>query len=391
MRSLDYFMSESSYRSRDQKSTPLNEIERVQAELENFFSLSVELFCVITAEGCFKRINPAFEKAMGYSISELDSKTFFDFVHPEDVESTLKELKKMESDFQSERFENRFRAKSGEYRIVSWATSKDVQNGVFYCAARDLTSQKQAELKVLASAKMASLGEMASGVAHEINNPLTIIRSKVQKVIRQMETETQIFDENSMTDLQKLVQRDLRIILETTDRIAKIVKGLQTFSRDSSNDPMEVADLEVILNDALSICQQKLKQNDITLTCETSDSIQVECRGYQLSQVLLNLINNSFDAVVNLAEKWIHIEIKKMKRGVQVIVTDSGRGIPQAVVSKMMQPFFTTKEVGKGTGLGLSISTGIVADHGGRLFYDPNGPHTRFVIELPLNDTIGRV
>jgi C4-dicarboxylate-specific signal transduction histidine kinase len=107
------------------------------------------------------------------------------------------------------------------------------------------------------------------------------------------------------------------------------------------------------------------------------------CRLVQIEQVLLNLLNNSFDAIQTLEEKWIRVEIKSDANNVEWHVIDSGRGIPEDVAEKMMLPFFTTKEVGKGTGLGLSISSGIMRSHMGELLIEKNAEHTTFVIRIP--------
>jgi C4-dicarboxylate-specific signal transduction histidine kinase len=97
----------------------------------------------------------------------------------------------------------------------------------------------------------------------------------------------------------------------------------------------------------------------------------------------LNLINNSHDSVLNLKDRWVKIEVLDKDNFIEISVTDSGNGIPEPIAQKMMNPFFTTKEVGKGTGLGLSISKGLAEDHGGSLYYDPTSKNTRFVIKLP--------
>ena len=107
-------------------------------------------------------------------------------------------------------------------------------------------------------------------------------------------------------------------------------------------------------------------------------------RATQLGQVLLNLLNNAFDAVVGLDERWIRINYFLENKHLKIEVIDSGFGIPKEISEKMLQPFFTTKEVGKGTGLGLSISKGIIEDHCGRFYYQEKDQHTCFGIELPI-------
>ena len=108
------------------------------------------------------------------------------------------------------------------------------------------------------------------------------------------------------------------------------------------------------------------------------------CQKVQLSQVLMNLLNNSFDAIVDDEYKWIKIQSHQHGDRIGVSVTDSGNGIPGDIADQIFDPFYTTKGVGKGTGLGLSISAGILSNHGGRLYYDQCSPNTRFVMEFPL-------
>ena len=116
---------------------------------------------------------------------------------------------------------------------------------------------------------------------------------------------------------------------------------------------------------------------------EIDEEIEIECRLIQIEQVLLNLLNNSFDAIADLEEKWIRVDVEAEDHFVNIKVVDSGKGIPAEASEKIMMPFFTTKEVGKGTGLGLSISSGILKSHGGELSLDRNAANTTFVIRVP--------
>jgi signal transduction histidine kinase len=113
--------------------------------------------------------------------------------------------------------------------------------------------------------------------------------------------------------------------------------------------------------------------------------LAIECRPSQIEQVIINLLNNAFDAVSPLSDKWVRLDFTNFHDKIQIAVTDSGEKISPEIVEKLMLPFFTTKEIGKGTGLGLSISKGIVEDHQGKMYFDSFSSHTRFVVELPIN------
>jgi PAS domain S-box-containing protein len=239
----------------------------------------------------------------------------------------------------------------------------------------DITERKNMERQLSESTKLASLGEMSAGVAHEINNPLAIVDGKVSQILRVLGDDSPNLEQ---------VRGSLQIIKKSVARISKIVKGLKRFSRDAKEDPLEVCDLSEIVSDTLSLCGERFKVHGVELRVTPDIDTKVRCRPTQISQVLLNLLNNAFDAVRDLSEKWVDLSIVVAGQKVQVRVTDSGAGIDPEVAAKMMEPFFTTKKVGQGTGLGLSISKGIIEGHQGRLFCEPSSKNTRMVIELPI-------
>jgi signal transduction histidine kinase len=116
---------------------------------------------------------------------------------------------------------------------------------------------------------------------------------------------------------------------------------------------------------------------------ETYPRLTIECRPTEISQILLNLLNNAFDAVFSLSEKWVELQVEELPDEIRIQVTDSGSGISKGIREKLMQPFFTTKEPGKGTGLGLSISNRIALKHHGKIYLDESCKNTRFVLVLP--------
>lgn len=219
---------------------------------------------------------------------------------------------------------------------------------------------------------------MAAGIAHEINNPLAIIRTQIQVLRRTI----------------KRGKLEPEFVIDTTNRIesiivrmAKIITGLRAFARDGDMDPLEVTSAHEILQETVDICGSRFTNSNINLIIDESENKPlVRVRPVQISQVLLNLLNNSYDAIGdsrNQTSSWIKVVVKNDEQNVFISVLDSGPGIPEELQDKIMQPFFTTKEVGKGTGLGLSLSKGIIETHGGRFFLDKNQLHTCFTIQLP--------
>lgn len=240
---------------------------------------------------------------------------------------------------------------------------------------------QEQQAKLVASSKMATLGEMAGGVAHEVNNPLAIIDGKARQLRRYIEKDPPQLDK---------VEEVIVTIAKMTERIAKIIRGLSSFSRSAEGDPFVTTPLVTLITDSMSLCAARFKNNAVSIEAGPIDpGIEIECRATEISQVILNLLSNSFDAVSGTDNAWVSIDSTDRGDTVEIAVTDSGGGIPEAIRDKILCPFFTTKAVGKGTGLGLSISKGIIEGHRGELRLDEASPHTRFVIVVPKRQPRG--
>lgn len=224
------------------------------------------------------------------------------------------------------------------------------------------------------SAKMASLGEMSGGLAHEINNPVAIIAGRAQQLLMMVKKDN--------APKETLI-KSLENITKTTERIDKIIKGLRSFSRDTGSEAYKLTNLKSIIEDTLTYCEAKFKNNGVYLTYEISENIEIECSHTLISQVVLNALNNSYDAISKTESRWIKIEAQQLNDNIQLSIADSGPGISEHLREKIMQPFFSTKEIGKGTGLGLSISKGIIDAHKGQFYFDHSSANTKLVIVLP--------
>lgn len=234
---------------------------------------------------------------------------------------------------------------------------------------------QKAQSAMIQSSKFAALGEMAGGIAHEINNPLAIIQGYAERMVF-LASEKQI-DENEV----KIMSQK---ICKTNLRISTIISGLRSFAREESQHDKENILYSQIITDSLALCQEKFKAHGVTVSkLNILENLKIYCHPTQISQVILNLLNNSFDQIKNSDDnRWIEIEMFRDDENVKLVITDSGLGINKDIVDKIMEPFFTTKPYGHGTGLGLSISKGIVESHGGDLFYDIDYKNTRFILSL---------
>jgi signal transduction histidine kinase len=227
------------------------------------------------------------------------------------------------------------------------------------------------KIKSMNSSKLASLGEMASGVAHEINNPLTIISGATWAIKKMLKEE----------NYDRIEKRVLKID-ETVERIAKIIKSMRSLSRNASSDPLTGVTIDEIIEDTLPICTQKFYMKNIRLDkCEVGPDLKVKCRPSEAGQVLINLLNNAIDELGEMeVQRWIKLKTLQEGNLIKLCVIDAGEGIDEKVREKIFEPFFTQKELGKGTGLGLSLSKEIMKGFGGDLSIDVEARNTTFVM-----------
>lgn len=363
--------------------TKRNAAKTLHLELSRFFELAHDPMVVFTRDGFIECANSAFVEMLGYSNDELQTMNYQDLLYHEDQEGSAIATARLQADESLENFENRWVRKDGTLLHLSWRALAKSNENCIYSAARDITELKRQErvlqeehAKMALASKMSSLGRMASGMAHEINNPLTIVFGQAH-LLKQLA----FADELSREEVAKAALQ----IEFTSSRIVEIINGLRTFAREGSGDPFEFVSLKKVLNDTLVFCAGLFRKEAIEFTYDDiPDDIDIYANAVQISQVLLNLLNNAHDAIEGRALRQIHIEFIEREDTVGLAVRDTGEGVPPKIVSKLFEPFVTSKDPGKGTGLGLSISKGIIKSHSGRLFLDAEYTQgARFVFLLP--------
>ena len=233
---------------------------------------------------------------------------------------------------------------------------------------------KERSEKFLGQAKYSELGMMSAGIAHEINNPLAVIQARTTQLLRIYRN----------PEKQKDLADGLQQILYTSERINRTIQGVREFVHQDDKAPSLEITLKDLFDDVLAFCGQRMKNHGVNLRFYGLENFSVVGNKIQLEQVILNLLNNSFDAIEFLPDKWIEVSCYQKGERVQLFFKDSGHGIPPEVAGRIMEPFFSTKNIGKGTGLGLALARGIVEKHGGELNYLPDQPRTTFLLELPL-------
>jgi two-component system NtrC family sensor kinase len=246
---------------------------------------------------------------------------------------------------------------------------------------RDRHQKAESELKLLQSEKQASVGRLAAGVAHEINNPLTGVLTFTHLLLKRQ-------------DLDQEAREDLKTIAASTERVRKIVKGLLDFARQSRLEP-QLTDVNELIESAISLVANQALVKGVVFCFDAGQRIPKRTLDRnQFQSVLLNIILNAIDAT----ERGGHINISSRMalavsgagseavKGIEISIADTGCGIPPENLDKLFDPFFTTKEVGSGTGLGLSVSQGIVERHGGSIRVQSKpGEGSTFTIWLPLD------
>lgn len=382
--------------------------ERVQTEqalqeseekYRTLFEKSGDANLIIQNE-VFVDCNQATVDMLGYATKEKLLETHPSELSPEfqpDGKPSLEkanEMMQIALENRSHRFEWDHQRANGEVfpvEVLLTDISIEEDNRVIHTVWRDLTERVRAEEEkrmleahLRQHQKLESVGTLAGGVAHEINNPLTGIMNYAQLIYDRIDPAEERLREFSAG------------IIEETERVAEIVRNLLTFSRQDqqSHSPARMAD---IVNGTLTLIRTIIKRDQITLVVDVPDDLPtIKCRSQQIQQVLMNLLTNARDALNERyheydPDKIISVKVnlfeKDDRRWLRTTVEDHGLGIPTEIRERIFDPFFTTKDRATGTGLGLSISIGIVRDHHGELTFESvEYQPTRFYLDLPVDN-----
>jgi PAS domain S-box-containing protein len=415
--------------------TDITEARLASEEHDQLFELSIDLLCVAGFDGFFKRLNPAWERTLGWMREDLLAQPYIDFVHPDDRAATVAEATKIAAGAPTLAFENRYRCADGSYKWLLWNAAPLPDRQLVYAAARDITERKQAEdalrrsaedldrlvaserqahrqlkkaqSRLVQSEKLIALGQMVAGVAHEVNNPLAFVLNNMAVLRRDLaelrellhlyqqaerslaahrpdvfacvREHTERVEANyTLANLDRLVERSG----DGLRRIQHIVGDLRDFARLDERDLQE-ADLNAGVASTVNIAHGLAQRKGVELMMDLQPLPRVLCYAAKVNQVVLNLLSNALDACPPKGRVTVRTSAADGEVAIQV--SDTGPGIDPAIRERIFDPFFTTKPPGKGTGLGLSISHGIVEDHGGRIEVESTpGQGAHFTVYLPL-------
>ncbi|HKW89387.1 MAG TPA: PAS domain S-box protein [Candidatus Acidoferrales bacterium] len=341
--------------------TERRQMERRLREEQEFVRRLVACFpdviVVLDTDGRYTFVSQRIQELLGYTPEEIVGGELEDRPHPEDREAMMKFFKDLVSGkLPVGALEYRTRHKDGRWRIfranASPLTDSDQKVIGVVASARDVTEAKQLEQQLLQTEKLAAIGQMVSGVAHELNNPLTAIIG-VSELLRERAPD------DSFRRQTELVQKQAR-------KAAGLVQDLLTFSRPSRPRSQQVRMVDLI-NRAIDLRRQALESCHISVEFDHPEHLPaVEADPNQLAQVFVNILSNAEQAISSIRNQGqIKIRADEVDGKLQVLIDDDGPGIPSEIRSKIFDPFFTTRRAGGGSGLGLTICLVIVKEHGG--------------------------
>ena len=381
-----------------------------EERFRNIVENANDILYSLTPDGVFTYVSPNWTDILGHEVSEVTGESFAPFVHPDDLPACLAFLSTvLETGERQSGVEYRVKHKDGSWR---WHTSnasclKDERGNVvsFIGIARDVTEKKiaseelrkanrelrETQAQLVQSEKMASLGNLVAGVAHEINTPVGAIHSMHDTLMRAVEKFRQTIeaefpqeyrDNRALQSILKVISDANRVIATGTERVTEIVRSLRSFARLDEAE-MKKADLHEGIENALTLVHHDLK-NRINVVRHYGNIPPIVCYPGRLNQVFLNILVNAAHAIEGAGEITITTFVEGDRA--HVAIRDTGVGIPKENLKEIFDPGFTTKGVGVGTGLGLSICYQIIRDHKGEIRVESQvGEGTTVTVVLPTD------
>jgi two-component system, cell cycle sensor histidine kinase and response regulator CckA len=373
--------------------TDITERKRAEEDRDRFFTVSLDMLCLADFSGFFKRLNPAWEKALGYTNEELMSKSYIHFVHPDDREKTINLGKRVLDGESIQTFENRYICKDGSIRWLLWSLTSFPEQQLIYAVAHDITERKRgeqewkkAEENLRQAQKMDAIGRLAGGVAHDFNNLMTAVIGYSEMALRKAEPASPIAD-------------DILEIKKAGERAASLTSQLLAFGRKQMLQP-KILNFNSVLENIHKMLRRLIGEHiDIAVIPDANLGL-VKADPGQIEQVIVNLAVNARDAMpeggkLTLETTNVHISNEYAFNQLEVTpgyyvmfaMTDTGCGMDVKTMAKIFEPFYTTKEMGKGIGLGLSMVYGIIKQSGGHIaVYSEPGIGTTVKLYLPRVD-----
>ncbi|MCP9464595.1 MAG: PAS domain S-box protein [Nitrospira sp.] len=352
----------------------LEELRRQHAFIEAVLETVAALVVVLDREGRILRFNRACEQATGYSSEEVRGRVVWDFlVGPEEVASVKSVFGRLlAGELHHHEHEHDWVGKDGRRRRIAWAntvmTDAEGRADCVVATGIDVTELKQIQEQLRRTERIAELGTLASGMAHEIGTPMNVILGRAEYMMDRVSDES--------------IRKGLKTIIAQVERITRVMNQLLAFARRKPPE-RRLLSLKDIIEDGMELFRERLDRNRVTVELTVDDRCpSVMADADQMSQVFINLVANAIHAMPQGGT--LRVGLTQDQNAVTLTVSDTGHGIPREVLPKIFDPFFTTKEFGKGTGLGLTVVKGIIEEHRGTITVESEeGKGTTFTVSLP--------
>ncbi|HTR77819.1 MAG TPA: PAS domain S-box protein [Gemmatimonadaceae bacterium] len=350
-----------------------DELARSEARYRNLVESASDAIATFDANGRFTTVNHAGEIVSGHTREELIGQWFAPMLPDDELPKVLGHFQKALAG-ETGLYETAFYRKDREVRTISVTYSSPKRDEEVLCIIRDVTDGKMLQEQLIQSEKMSAIGQLVSGVAHELNNPLAGISAFAQLLLTEKR-----FPPDQRTAAE--------MIYAEARRASRIVQNLLTFARQHKPERTPTS-INQVLDDTLELRGYELRVRGIDVSREYDETLpDTMADAHQLQQVFLNLITNAEQAMERQQREAQRLIVRTSRVGdaIRIEIEDTGPGIPSHLIERIFNPFFTTKPTGSGTGLGLSISLGIVREHDGKIWAEnaPSGG-ARFMVELPL-------
>ncbi len=364
----------------------ITELKRAREEVDRYFTLSIDMLCIVGTDGYFKRLNPAWGKVLGYPTEELLAKPYLEFIHPDDRQATIQESEKLGRGLDTVSFENRYQCKDGSYKWLSWSATPFAEQQTIYAVARDVTELKQAQEDLIRAKEEAERSnkfkdQFLSTMSHELRTPLNAVLGFSDLLNEERYGPLNDRQRRYVTHIHTGGQHLLRLINDILD-LSKIEAGRLQLAIESVL--VKTSFDEVV--DSLRPLADKKSQ---TLVRQASSDLSVRADATRFKQMLMNLLGNA----IKFTPQGGRIELAAQQLGevVRVEVRDSGPGIPPEEQQRIFEAFYRLSQTDKtpeGTGLGLAITRRLVELHGGYLGLESQpGSGSCFYFTLPTVPT----
>ena len=330
----------------------LNDLKQVQL----LFNISHDLMIITNQDGYFKRINPRFINVLGYTLTEIISQKFINFVHQDDLEITQTEMLKLLESKEAIHFINRYKTKQNDYRVFDWVVVPDQETNLIYFTARDITDYRSEELEIIHSSKVYSIGELTSGLVYLLTGQLSIISGHISFIQSRIE--------QGQIDLKDLKSK-IKNIEESILKLSKTTKELTSFARNIENEKISNVSLNRILDNVLGLCQERFRIHGVKLETKLEGELIIHSRESQIAHILIRMLNIAYNLVHAQRDSWVELAGKATNGVVSITITNSSTWVEEP------------------SDKNLALPKAIIEENFGTIYFDHSSPHTKFVIEFP--------